>query len=67
MIVRHRCEHMKDCINMISHYGPHGVAIEEIIVDEHGAWVTNGEYSTFVYYCPFCGIRLQLPRKEGEQ
>jgi len=43
----------------------HGCAFTNIFNIEGEIWLTNGEYSTQVYYCPICGEKAEKePIKE---
>lgn len=55
----HNCKLGDDFI-----YGGYGIAINECWQDEKDGelWVSNGEYSNTVKFCPFCGFS---PREVG--
>lgn len=53
----HKCEVLK--VELVEPkwvlYGP---AIYKIIKTKHGWVAHNGEYGTIIYFCPFCGQKL---------
>jgi len=50
----HCCKAPRDA----EHAGGFGAAIEDCTEDEAGRFVVdNGEYRSFVNFCPFCGER----------
>lgn len=56
MSEEHSCDSL-EAANEHAHYGP---AVDYVYEKENGElWVTNGEYSTRVNYCPFCGYEAE--------
>jgi hypothetical protein len=54
----HQCSAPQDAVAL----GRHGPAIEHCSLDEGGhLYVDNGEYSSFVHFCPFCGEKSPKP------
>jgi len=57
--VDHNCEGLEG-----ASYDTYGPAVESIsYYGDSGSWgMGNGEYGTHpIYYCPFCGIKLENP------
>jgi hypothetical protein len=53
-MTRHRCYQPKDTESA----GGFGDAIERCDEDEEGRFVVdNGEYASFVRFCPYCGAK----------
>ena len=51
---RHYCSQDKDNY----YYSGYGVAIENCYADDYDRlWAGNGEYSSMVRFCPFCGFK----------
>jgi hypothetical protein len=45
-----------------SDYSACGVAVSECAEDDEGHfWVSNGEYSSMVAFCPVCGVKASTP------
>ena len=52
--------------NFNSPNGGYGTAIDECYECEDGTfWVSNGEYSSQVNYCPVCGE--EAPKRVGDE
>lgn len=50
------------CENQGRNDSGYGIAIDDCSEDEEGQfWCGNGEYSTQVEYCPFCGQKAPTP------
>lgn len=51
-------ENRHSCDNDLEYYSAYGTAVESCNADDYGRlWVGNGEYSSMVKYCPFCGFK----------
>ena len=47
---------MKEKVDYSAPHGQYGDAVTSVLIKEDGTmWVTNGEYSTRVNFCPFTG------------
>ncbi len=56
--VIHKCEEMDGSNNNVPH--GNGPAITDIEYMEGIGWKAhNDEYSTFIHFCPFCGLDLE--------
>jgi hypothetical protein len=61
-MTEHLCDPMKEALSL-PHDG-YGHAIEggPIYGEDDGYWtVGNGEYGSVIFYCPFCGKKLEKP------
>ena len=64
MTEKHECE------NLEAKQGGYGAAVGSCYERENDAgetelWVANGEYTTQVNYCPFCGYEAQTTIEEA--
>jgi hypothetical protein len=53
-------KNLHDCHHPYFPFDAHGHAVEYCLESIEGElWVDNGEYSTRVNYCPFCGYKAK--------
>ena len=58
--LRHKC--WPKWAQVAANIGAYGQALDGCWEDESGElWAGNGEYSSRVNYCPFCGFKARLP------
>ena len=58
--IYHKCDAMEDVWDVF--YGPSDIYPDDW---QPGDWTLEmNEYSTVVKYCPYCGVKLEIP--EGE-